>query len=101
MPWRARSSLRQDCRRVRGNFEKELEDAVDGAVADMKRDVPVRSTDLKDSIEAERLDDLELAIVALFYWRFVNFGTRHAAAQPFVDQGLEWARARLRQANLE
>src|SRR5690606_12363452 len=75
----------------------------------MRAAVPVRTRTLKKAIVSKRLrgskDSVEAGVQIThgrsakhdaFYWRFVEFGTQHHAAQPFVTPDYEEMRVNYR-----
>lgn len=99
---------------IRGGFrawvEEVMEEAADRAVKRAKELVPVRTGRLKKSIGKERLEEYRGRVggeirgwivtyavgdTEAYYGLFVEMGTRHMAAQPFLKPAIEEARAGL------
>jgi HK97 gp10 family phage protein len=69
--------------------------AVAEDVADKAKSRAPRSTGtLAESIQAEPEGD-DYAVTAEWYWRLVEFGTRHSAAHPFATPAAQGAQAEL------
>lgn|SRR5262249_27229571 len=69
----------------------------DAAVDLMRQTCPVRTGDLRDSIEpfdipaAEAFGQNKAIRIGMYYWPFVNYGTVFQEAQPFVEPALQAA----------
>lgn len=77
--------------------EKRCAEAVEATAKDIAKDakarVPVRSGRLRDSITPERIDEFtQIVTVHAEYAAFVEYGTRHMAAQPYLIPAVEAAR---------
>ena len=93
------------CRMVRDNrktvkvrFERELatiiQEATEEGAKYAKTIVPVRTGDLRDSIEPVKIDRFRWQIVAgLDYATFVEFGTTRSGPQPFLMPAFMIAKA--------
>jgi HK97 gp10 family phage protein len=60
--------------------------------ASMQRAAPVDTGALRDSIRVtgrQAGKTPRARVRAAYYWYFVNYGTRHQAAQPFVEPAIE------------
>lgn len=61
-----------------------------------KTSAPVESGRLKESLDARLLERGEdAAVTAEWYWFFVEFGTEHSAARPFLYPAFEQAHGSL------
>lgn len=88
------------------NLSRATVHGVAGRIAkEAKQSVPVRSGNLKKSIKAKRRKSppgkpiSEVVGEGAFYWRFVEYGTRHARGQkeqPFVRPAIDHYRANWR-----
>ena len=50
---------------------------------------PVASGELRDSIDAQAGENNQAKVVALFYWYFLEYGTRFMPAHPFMVSAAE------------
>lgn len=83
---------------------RQAQAATDRAVQNVAEDVAQRASSraprgatgtLAQSIQAERVGQGEYAVTAEWYWRFLEFGTRHAGAQPFMVPAAQGHTSRL------
>jgi HK97 gp10 family phage protein len=66
---------------------------VDATIDLMKQLSPVDTGAMRDSIDKVEMAPLNMGIrIGAYYWPFVNYGTVHQEAQPFVEPALESGR---------
>ena len=67
-----------------------VKEGADEVAEDARSRVPVQTGKLRDSIEVTRKGPARTAVeVGIFYGKFLEFGTKHASAQPFLVPALE------------
>jgi HK97 gp10 family phage protein len=91
---------------VTKTLQTELDQVADRLLATMRVLVPVDTGALRDGlyVETERASRLVRSYVAVkimseqYYWVYVEYGTVHAAAQPFIDPAVRIHRPDLMEA---
>lgn len=82
---------------INDRSEKFAHDFANGAADKMRELAPLRTGKLKKSIKVYKINGKTYRIrVGAFYGIYVNYGTRHMAAQPFYEPGIEWAKANVK-----
>lgn len=75
------------------HFEEETTDGLMGVAKEIeekaKRFVRVRTGALRDSITAQEIHELEVAVGMLFYGFFLEYGTSRMPPYPFIRPALE------------
>jgi HK97 gp10 family phage protein len=83
---RIAAALEQNASRVTRNSAERVANA-------MRLRAPVDTGQLKASIQVKQRSGAASArVTAAYYWVFQEYGTRHHAAQPFVNQSVETER---------
>lgn len=77
------------------NFEAAIEKLADEVVTEAKQLAPVRTGDLRDSIDKDQTGPYEWEVFAgVDYAHFVEFGARNTPAHPFLVPAVDAARER-------
>ena len=80
-------------KRIEKRVAEAVEETAKEIVNDAKGRAPVDTGHLRDSIAAQRIDEFgQVVAVHASYAAFVEYGTRHMAAQPFFIPALESAK---------
>jgi HK97 gp10 family phage protein len=102
--------LKERAPRVARNLMRATVQAIASNIAkDAKKDAPKRSGNLRKSIKAKRKKspaDQPVSQVIVgegkgekpnaFYWKFVEYGTQHSAAHPFITPAKQRAQANMK-----
>ena len=99
---RVRSNLPALRRQLLRKLDAEVEKANEAAAKEMRRGAPVDERELVESIEEQAIGPARHGItIGAGHWRYVNYGTRHMPAEPFVEPGIEVGKQRLRRARID